>query len=179
MGALTTAAEVVGAGVSTAAASAVAALGIGAAALSSPADQAYFANGGGFNTAGAPMTVMQQAANNAAPPAASSGAATPTSPEITPEELTGKTRSEVRDLANEKGLVPKGDANSPDHPRKWADPATNKERLRLDRGHVDPTTGKPYNNPNAAGDHVHGYDPNGNSIKVNGDKHIPTIGGGI
>ena len=102
----------------------------------------------------------------------------PTSPEITPEELTGKTRSEVQGLAKEKGLVPKGDANSPDHPRKWSDPATNKERLRLDRGHVDPKTGKPYDNPNAAGDHVHGYDKNGKPIEVNGDKHIPTTGNG-
>jgi RHS repeat-associated protein len=100
----------------------------------------------------------------------------PVSPEITPEELTGKTRSEIRDLADEKGLVPKGDPASPDYPRKWSDPVTGEDRLRLDRGHVDPTTGQPYNNPNAAADHVHGYDTNGDPITVNGDKHIPTTG---
>jgi RHS repeat-associated protein len=102
--------------------------------------------------------------------------AAPTSPEITAEELTGKTRSEIRDLANDKGLVPKGDTSHPDYPRKWSDPVTNEDRLRLDRGHVDETTGKPYDNPNAAADHVHGYTPKGKPIKVNGDKHIPTTG---
>ncbi|MBV9564313.1 MAG: hypothetical protein JOY90_28310 [Bradyrhizobium sp.] len=99
-----------------------------------------------------------------------------TSPSITPEELSGKTRTEIRDMANDKGLVPKGDTAHADYPRKWSDPVTGEPRLRLDRGHVDPTTGLPYNNPNAAVDHVHGYEVGGNPIKVNGDKHIPTAG---
>jgi hypothetical protein len=99
-----------------------------------------------------------------------------TSPGITPEELSGKTRTEIRDMANNKGLVPKGDTAHPDYPRKWSDPVTGEPRLRLDRGHTDPTTGQPYNNPNAAIDHVHGYEPGGNPIKVNGDKHVPTTG---
>jgi len=124
----------------------------------------------------APPTPAHFNSDAPAPAETPTPAATPASPEITPEELTGKTRTEIQDLAKEKGLLPKGDANSPDHPRKWSDPVTNKERLRLDRGHVDPKTGKPYNNPNAAGDHVHGYDKNGKPIEVNGDKHIPTTG---
>ncbi len=95
---------------------------------------------------------------------------------IAGEELAGKTRSEIRDLAGDKGLVAKGDTSHPDYPRKWSDPATNEERLRLDRGHVDQLTGKPFDNPNAAVDHVHGYDTGGKPIKVNGDKHIPTTG---
>jgi hypothetical protein len=98
------------------------------------------------------------------------------SPEITPDELAGKTRQQIRDMAKDKGLVPKGDPANPDYPRKWSDPLTNEDRLRLDRGHIDPKTGQPYDNPNAAGDHVHAYDPNGDPIKVNGDKHVPTVG---
>ena len=98
------------------------------------------------------------------------------SPKIEPNELSGKTRSEIRDLARDKGLTPKGDPSNPDYPRKWSDPVTGEDRLRLDRGHVDPSTGQPYNNPNAAADHVHGYDPNGDPILVDGDKHIPTTG---
>jgi RHS repeat-associated protein len=101
---------------------------------------------------------------------------TPFQSDITAGDLTGKTRDQVRDLAKDKGLVPKGDVTSPDYPRKWVDPVTGKERIRLDRGHTDPTTGQPYNDPKAAADHVHGYDPQGNPIKVDGNKHIPTTG---
>ena len=98
------------------------------------------------------------------------------SPEITPEEVTGKSRSEIRQLAKEKGLKPFGDSASPDYPRKWKDPANDEQRLRLDRGHIDSETGEPFNVPNAAIDHVHAYKPNGNKIKVNNDHHIPTTG---
>lgn len=95
---------------------------------------------------------------------------------ITAKELSGATRTEIRNLAKEKGLVPKGDANHPDFPRKWVDPNSNTERLRLDRGHIDPKTGQPYNNPNAAVDHVHGYEADGSKIHIDGDPHIPTVG---
>ena len=98
------------------------------------------------------------------------------SPTITSGELAGKTRSQIRDLAKEKGLNPAGDKASPDYPRKWKDPVTNDERIRLDRGHKDPDTGKPYNNPKAATDHVHGYEPNGTKITHEGDPHITTTG---
>jgi len=64
----------------------------------------------------------------------------------------------------------------PDYPRKWSDPITNEQRLRLDRGHVDSETGQPYDIENAAVDHVHGYDINENPIEVHGDNHIPTKG---
>jgi hypothetical protein len=87
------------------------------------------------------------------------------SPEILPEELAGQTRSQIRDLAADKGLVPKGDPLHPDYPRRWSDPATGEPRLRLDRGHVDSVTGQPYEKPNAAVDHVHAYDVDGNPIK--------------
>ena len=80
------------------------------------------------------------------------------------------------DLAVDKGLGPKGDPLHPDYPRRWNDPVTNEPRLRLDRGHVDSKTGQPFDIQNAAVDHVHGYDINGNPIEVNGDNHIPTKG---
>ncbi len=92
-------------------------------------------------------------------------------PEIKPEDLTGKTAGEVKDLAKEKGLV-----SDPKNPNKFRDPNTNKERLRIDKGHVDPKTGKPYDNPNAAGDHAHGYEPDGKTPirdPQTGDKHFP------
>jgi hypothetical protein len=98
------------------------------------------------------------------------------SPEIAPEEIAGKTRSDIRGLAKQKGLEPAGDTTSPDYPRKWKDLVTGKERLRLDRGHIESKTGQPYDNPNAASDHVHAYDSNGKKIKANGDPHIPTTG---
>ena len=48
--------------------------------------------------------------------------------------------------------------------------------MRLDRGHIDAKTGKPYNDPKAAVDHVHGYDENKSPIAspVDGNKHFPT-----
>jgi hypothetical protein len=98
------------------------------------------------------------------------------SPEILPEELSGQTRSQIRGLALDKGLAPKGDSLHPDYPRRWSDPVTNQPRLRLDRGHFDAETGQPFDNANAAVDHVHGYDVDGNSIKIEGDRHIPTKG---
>jgi hypothetical protein len=98
------------------------------------------------------------------------------SPTITGDELKGKTRAEIKDLAKKKGLEAAGDMASPDYPRKWKDPVTGKQRIRLDHGHIDPDTGKPYDNRNAAVDHVHGYEPDGvTKITVNGDPHIPTI----
>lgn len=101
------------------------------------------------------------------------------SPVIQPAELIGKTRTQIRDLAKLKGLKPVGHPDASDgQTRKWVDPVTGKERLRLDRGHIDPTTGKPYNNPNAAADHVHGYNVNGGAIvdPVTNDPHFPTMG---
>ncbi len=98
------------------------------------------------------------------------------SPRISPEELKAKTWSQIRDLARQKGLIPRGDPIDPDYPRRWLEPVTNVQRLRLDRGHIDPSTGRSYNNPNAAVNHVHGYEPDGTPIEVDFDPHIPTIG---
>jgi hypothetical protein len=98
------------------------------------------------------------------------------SPTIAPGDVAQKTRTELRQLASDKGLVPKGDSTHPDYPRKWSDPVTGDERLRLDRGHVDPKTQQSYNNPNATVDHVHAYNVHGTKVKVDGDNHIPTIG---
>jgi RHS repeat-associated protein len=78
------------------------------------------------------------------------------SPEITPDDLTGKSKDEIDQMAKDKGLV-----QDPKKPNKYKDPVTGKERLRVDPGHIDPKTGKPYNDPNAAVPHVHGYPEGG------------------
>ncbi|MBU0455441.1 MAG: hypothetical protein ABIH77_02150 [Pseudomonadota bacterium] len=99
-----------------------------------------------------------------------------TSPKITREDLTNKTPSEIRDMAEEKGLKPFGDKDNPMYPKKWKDPITNKERLRIDEvGHRSKITGEPYDNPSSAGKpHAHGYDENGTPIRnAVGDKHFP------
>jgi RHS repeat-associated protein len=95
----------------------------------------------------------------------------PQSPDITYQDLDGKTQAEIEQMAQSKGLI-----QDPNKPNKWRDPVTNKERIRIDPGHVDPTTGLPYNNPRAAGPHVHGYDKSGNKIGDPGagnDPHFP------
>lgn len=53
----------------------------------------------------------------------------------------------------------------PKKPNKWRDPETGDERIRIDPGHIDFKTGKPYDNPRAAEPHVHGYDKFGNKIR--------------
>jgi hypothetical protein len=107
-----------------------------------------------------------------------SDAASPASPEIKPGDLEGKSRGEIRELADKLGLKPVGDKNHKDYPRKWTDPNTGEERLRVDRGHTDPKTGEAYKDPRAAGDHTHGYEPGGQPIRdpTTGNKHFPTTG---
>jgi len=97
---------------------------------------------------------------------------------IKAEEIMNKTRTEIRELAEKKGLKPIGDKNAPDYPRKWADPDTNQQRLRLDKGHIDRKSGLPYDKQNASVDHVHAYDEQGNPIidPQTGDNHLPTNG---
>jgi len=74
------------------------------------------------------------------------------SPAITASDIKGKTAQQIRELAKKKGLV-----EHPRNPNKFKDPVTGKQRIRIDPGHIDRVTGKPYNNPNAARPHVHGY----------------------
>lgn len=92
----------------------------------------------------------------------------PTSPTIVPGDLTGKTQEEIEQLAKDKGLVP-----DPKKPLKWRDPVTGKERLRIDPGHIDTKTGKPYDDPNAAGPHVHGYNGKIPVVDPTGNPHFP------
>jgi len=95
----------------------------------------------------------------------------PASPEIKPEELSGKTKPELEQLARDKGLV-----QDPKNPDKWRDPDTGKERLLIHDGHIDRITGLPYDNPNAAAPHAHGFDLGGKKIgnPANGnDPHFP------
>ena len=91
-----------------------------------------------------------------------------TSPKLTLENIANKTADEIRKLAKDKGFVP--DKRKPD---KWRDPVTGKERLRIDNGHIDKDTNKPYDLPNAAAPHVHGYDESGAAIGDPLDPHFP------
>ena len=92
------------------------------------------------------------------------------SPEISAEEITGKSRDEITRLAAQKGLKP-----DPKKPDKFRDPVSGKERIRMDPGHIDRATGKPYDNPNAAKPHVHGYKPDGSKTvdPLTNDPHFP------
>lgn len=103
----------------------------------------------------------------------------PESPKITPEELMGKTRTEIRSLARQKGLLPTRRVDEIGQPRQWKDPVTEKERLRLDRGHVDKKTDQAFDDPNAAVDHAHGYESDGKTKIRNpedNNPHFPTVG---
>jgi RHS repeat-associated protein len=103
-----------------------------------------------------------------------------TSPTITAADLTGRTPDEIRQMASDRGLVEFGATPG----RKWKDPVTGQERLRLDSGHIDADTGQPYNDSQARVPHVHGYDANGVPIRnpavpdpndaTRGNKHFPT-----
>jgi RHS repeat-associated protein len=93
------------------------------------------------------------------------------SPEITHADVSNKTHAEIEKMAQDKGLV-----QDPKKPNKWRDPETGAERIRIDAGHKDPITGKPYDNPRAADPHVHGYDKLGNKIRdpsAGNDPHFP------
>jgi len=99
---------------------------------------------------------------------------------LTFKPLSNKIRTQIRAIADKLGLKPKGLPDAIDGlPRKWTDPTTGKQVLRLDRGHTDPVTGLPYSDPKAAADHVHGYDKSGNykiRDRTDGNPHIPTAG---
>lgn len=96
------------------------------------------------------------------------------SPYISSKMLANKSRVEIRQLAKDLELKSNGKLDSTGHPRKWMDPVTGKERLRLDDGHVN-KDGTPYADPKAANPHVHGYDRTG-KILHEGNPHIPTTG---
>ncbi|TAG05359.1 MAG: hypothetical protein EAZ43_02400 [Betaproteobacteria bacterium] len=94
------------------------------------------------------------------------------SPDIQCYDLIGKSTTEIRQLASDKGLVPH--ATRPD---KWMDPATGKRRLRLDKGRIDAETKLPYTDPKAAKPHHHEYESNGKTKIVDptdGNPHFPT-----
>jgi hypothetical protein len=101
----------------------------------------------------------------------------PTDGDLRASDLQDKSREEIRALADEMGLQPYGQPGVDGEPRKWRDPETGQQRLRIDEGHVDKTTGEPYNDPKAAAPHVHGYDHNGNKIvdPDDGNPHFPLI----
>ena len=108
--------------------------------------------------------------------AAERGASAPASlSELTAKDLVDRTPEELRNLAREKGFEPHGQPDADGNFREFRDPGTKRPRLRIDQGHVDPTTGLPYNDPRAAIPHAHGYDPDGKPIvdPGSGNKHFP------
>ncbi len=93
---------------------------------------------------------------------------------LTPGAVSDKSAGDIRDLADRRGLEPFGQPDQDGQARKWRDPETHVQRLRIDQGHVDPSTGKPFEDPRAAVPHVHAYDTEGKPIlDADGNKHFP------
>lgn len=84
--------------------------------------------------------------------------------ELRPEDVNEKTRSEIRALAESRGLEAFGNPDSQGNDRKWRDPDTKVQRLRIDEGHTDKKTGLPYDDQRAAVPHVHAYDEGGRKL---------------
>jgi hypothetical protein len=88
----------------------------------------------------------------------------PTSPDIDPNDIAGKTPAEIDKIAKEKGLVPKG-----------PDP------MRGKGAYVDPVTGKQRILIHPEGNHAHVNDPSGQRLGPGGagvapespDAHLP------
>lgn len=99
----------------------------------------------------------------------------PTTADIRVSDLQDKSRADIRTLADRLGLLPYGQPDADGEPRKWKDPDTGQQRLRIDEGHVDRTTGEPYNDPKAAMPHAHAYDQDGQKIvdPDDGNAHFP------
>ena len=95
--------------------------------------------------------------------------------EVTAADLTDTTAQGLRDLAAERGYEPFGQQDAEGLYRKFRYPGTKQQALRIDQGHVDPDTGLPYDNPNAAVPHGHGYDFSGAPVRdpETGDPHFP------
>ncbi len=98
-----------------------------------------------------------------------------TCPVPSADDLRDKTPDEIRELADRNGYKPdKWDSDN--KPRRWKDPASGEERLRLDEGHKE-KDGTPYRDPRAAAPHVHGYDQNGkvtDPLTPDSNPHFPT-----
>jgi hypothetical protein len=99
----------------------------------------------------------------------------PTTDDIRASDLQDKSRVDISALAERLGLRPYGQRDADGEPRKWKDPDTGQQRLRIDEGHVDKTTGEPYNDLKAAVAHAHGYSRDGRRIvdPEDGNAHFP------
>lgn len=97
-------------------------------------------------------------------------------PHRDPVELTEDEARELSgmllDLAREAGEDPALEWID-GGPRMWIDPVTEKQALRIDRGHRHPVTGEPYANPLAAGDHSHAFNDGKRVRDREGDSHLP------
>ena len=99
--------------------------------------------------------------------------------DIGASDLTCRTDQQIRELAARHGLEGHGRPGIDGRYRRFRDAATGVERLRLDQGHRDPQTGRPYKDPRAAVPHVHGYYADGDPIRDprTGNTHFPLLVG--
>lgn len=95
--------------------------------------------------------------------------------EFGPADLICRTTAEIRGLAALHGFEGHGRPDVGGQYRKFRDPATGTERLRIDDGHIDRRTGRPYRDPRAAVPHVHGYYADGTPMRDprTGNTHFP------
>lgn len=95
--------------------------------------------------------------------------------DLGPADLICRTSAEIRGLAARHGFEGHGKPDLGGQYRKFRDVVTGVERLRIDDGHVDRTTGRPYRDPRAAVPHVHGYYVDGTPMRDprTGNTHFP------
>ena len=85
------------------------------------------------------------------------------SPDINPKDVAGKTPDEIEKVAEENGLIPKGDPKSGNG--AYIDPVTGKQRILI---HPKPSRGSP---------HCHVNNPEGERLDINGDVVPPESAG--
>jgi hypothetical protein len=95
--------------------------------------------------------------------------------DLAPTDLICRTPGEIRGLAARLGFEGHGKPDVGGQYRRFRDAVTGVERLRLDEGHIDRRTGRPYADPRAAVPHVHGYYPDGSPMRDprTGNTHFP------
>jgi hypothetical protein len=95
--------------------------------------------------------------------------------EFGPTDLICRTPAEIRGLAALNGFEGHGKLDLGGQYRKFRDPYSGVERLRIDEGHIDRRTGRPYSDPRAAVPHVHGYYADGSPMRDprTGNTHFP------
>jgi RHS repeat-associated protein len=89
------------------------------------------------------------------------GGAQPTSPEVKPSDIAGKTPAEIDAIAKEKGLIPKG-SNPQAGQGSYIDPVTGKQRVLVHPDAKDPSKS-----------HTHVNNPAGERQDIDGNTVAP------